>query len=164
MSGAIQLSAISAVLAGTMMSGTLLAQTHKEYRFNVGPRAGISVNNPYGSVSVKPSIGNVVVVNAILSSDKVQVDNALVGNRVEIQSRLLPGRTPSRTRRLRILLLPTPASPCIPVAARARGKLHGDISLERRSRHRDVRDVNNAHVHVKTLNGPSSDQHSGRAR
>src|ERR1700761_4289248 len=87
----LQAAALSAVLAGTTMTGTLLAQTHKEYRFNVGPRAGISVNNPYGSVSVKPSIGNVVVVNAILSSDKVQVDNALVGNRVEIQSRLLPG-------------------------------------------------------------------------
>src|SRR6201990_1484587 len=91
MSGAIQLSAISAVLAGTMMSGTLLAQTHKEYRFNVGPRAGLSVNNPYGSVSVRPSTGNVIVINAVLSSDKVEVDKGLVGNRVEVQSHLLPG-------------------------------------------------------------------------
>src|SRR5579864_7504990 len=87
----IQLATISAFPAGTIMSGTLLAQTHKEYRFNVGPKAGVSVNNPYGSVSVKPSTGNFVVINAILASDKVEVDNSLLGNRVEIQSHLLSG-------------------------------------------------------------------------
>src|ERR1700751_3149883 len=87
----LQAAALGAVLAGTTMTGTLLAQTHKEYRFNVGPRAGLSVNNPYGSVSVSPATGNVVVINAVLSSDKVEVDNALVGNRVEIQSHLLSG-------------------------------------------------------------------------
>src|SRR5437764_5998707 len=87
----IQLVAIGAVMAGTITSGTLLAQTHKEYRFNVGPRAGVSVNNPYGSISVKPSTGNAVIVNAVLASDKVEVDNNVVGNRVEIQSHLLAG-------------------------------------------------------------------------
>lgn len=63
---------IGASLATTLMAGSLAAETHKEYRFNVGPRAGVSVNNPYGSISVKPSTGNVVVVNAVLSSDKVR--------------------------------------------------------------------------------------------
>src|SRR5947209_19613747 len=87
----IQLATISAILAGTIMSGTLLAESHKEYRFNVGPRAGVSVNNPYGSISVKPSTGNIVVINAVLYSDKVEVDKDLTGNRVEIQSHLLPG-------------------------------------------------------------------------
>ena len=76
-----QMAAIGAVLAGTiMMSPTLVAETHKELRFSVGPRAGVSVNNPYGSVSVKPSTGNLVLINAIISSDKVDIENALVGN------------------------------------------------------------------------------------
>jgi len=156
MSGAIQLSAISAVLAGTMMSGTLLAQTHKEYRFNVGPKAGISVNNPYGSVSVKPSIGNVVVINAILSSDKVQVENALVGNRVEVQSRLLAGADAQSGRVEYEILAPADASITMHSSSgtlRAE-RLHGDVSLEGAAATVDVRDISNAHVHIKTLNGP----------
>ena len=52
---------------------------------------GVSVMNPYGSISVKPSPGNTVMVNAILHSDKVEVDNNQSGNRVDIQSHLLPG-------------------------------------------------------------------------
>jgi len=156
MNGAIQLSAMSAVLAGTMMSGTLLAQTHKEYRFNVGPKAGISVNNPYGSVSVKPSVGNVVVINAILSSDKVQVENALVGNRVEVQTRLLAGADAQSGRVEYEILAPADASITMHSSSgmlRAE-KVHGDISLEGAAATVDVRDITNAHVHIKTLNGP----------
>jgi DUF4097 and DUF4098 domain-containing protein YvlB len=156
MSGTIQVAAISAVLAGSMMSGTLLAQTHKEYRFNVGPKAGISVNNPYGSVSVKPSIGNVVVINAILSSDKVEVDKALVGNRVEIQSHLLSGADAQSGRVEYEILVPADASITMHSSSgtlRAE-KLHGDMSLEGAAASVDVRDVSNAHVHIKTLNGP----------
>jgi len=56
-------------MVGAMTAGTLVAETHKELHFNVGPKAGISVNNPYGSISVKPSPGNTIVINAVLSSD-----------------------------------------------------------------------------------------------
>ena len=151
-----QLAAISVALAGTMMSGTLLAETHKEYRFNVGPRAGVSVNNPYGSVSVKPSIGNVVVINAVLSSDKVEVDNDMVGNRVEVLSHLLPGADAQSGRVDYEILAPADASITLHSNSgtlRAE-KLHGDMSLEGAAATVDVRDVSNAHVHVKTLNGP----------
>src|ERR1700739_449338 len=77
---------MSAMLAGILLAGTAGAETHKEYRFNVGPKAASSVNNPYGSISVKPATTNVnvVVVNAVLSSDKVEVDNNATGNRVEV--------------------------------------------------------------------------------
>ncbi|MBZ5688233.1 MAG: DUF4097 domain-containing protein [Acidobacteriia bacterium] len=152
----IQLATISAVLAGTIMSGTLLAETHKEYRFNVGLRAGVSVNNPYGSVSVKPSTGNIVVISAILSSDKVEVDNALVGNRVEIQSHLLPGADAQSGRVDYEILAPADASITLHSSngsLRAE-KLHGDVSLEGAAATVDVRDISNAHVHIKTLNGP----------
>jgi len=152
----IQLATISAVLAGTIMSGTLLAETHKEYRFNVGPRAGVSVNNPYGSVSVKPSTGNIVVIRAVLSSDRVEVDNALVGNRVEVQSHLLPGADAQSGRVDYEILVPADASITLHSSTgsvRAE-KLHGDVSLEGAAATVDVRDITNAHVHIKTLNGP----------
>jgi DUF4097 and DUF4098 domain-containing protein YvlB len=152
----IQLATISAVLAGTIMSGTLLAETHKEYRFNVGPRAGVSVNNPYGSVSVKPSTGNIVVIRAVLSSEKVEVDNALVGNRVEVQSHLLPGADAQSGRVDYEILVPADASITLhsSTGSLRAEKLHGDVSLEGAAATVDVRDITNAHVHIKTLNGP----------
>jgi DUF4097 and DUF4098 domain-containing protein YvlB len=152
----IQFATISAVLAGTIMSGTLLAQTRKEYRFNVGPRAGVSVNNPYGSVSVKPATGNIVVINAILSSDRVEVDNALVGNRVEVQSHLLQGADAQSGRVDYEILVPADASITLhsSTGSLRAEKLHGDVSLEGAAATVDVRDITNAHVHIKTLNGP----------
>jgi DUF4097 and DUF4098 domain-containing protein YvlB len=138
------------------MSGTLFAETHKEYRFNVGPRAGVSVNNPYGSVSVKPSTGNIVVINAVLSSDRVEVDNALVGNRVEVQSHLLPGADAQSGRVDYEILAPADASITLhsSTGSLRAEKLHGDVSLEGAAATVDVRDITNAHVHIKTLNGP----------
>jgi DUF4097 and DUF4098 domain-containing protein YvlB len=152
----LQAAALSAVLAGTTMTGTLLAQTHKEYRFNVGPRAGLSVNNPYGSVSVRPATGNVVVINAVLFSDKVEVDNALVGNRVEIQSHLLPGADAQSGRVDYEILAPADASVTLHSSSGTlhAEKLQGDISLEGAGATVEVRDVTSAHLRVKTLNGP----------
>jgi DUF4097 and DUF4098 domain-containing protein YvlB len=151
----LQLTAASAFLAGTMLSGTLLAETRKEFRFNVGPKAGVSVNNPYGSVSVKPSTGNVVIINAILSSDKVEVDNALVGNRVEIQSHLLSGADAQTGRVDYEILAPADASITLHSSSGTlhAEKLHGDVSLEGAGATVDVRDITDAHVRVKTLNG-----------
>lgn len=156
MSGhAMQLAAISAVLAGNMMSGTLLAQTHKELRFNVGPRAGLSVNNPYGSVSVRPSTGNLVVINAVIF-DRVEIENALVGNRVEIESHLLAGADAQSGRVDYEILAPADASITLHSSSGTlhAEKLHGDVSLEGAAATVDVRDITSAHVHVKTLNGP----------
>ena len=152
----LQAAALSAVLAGTTMTGTLLAQTHKEYRFNVGPRAGLSVNNPYGSVSVRPATGNVIVISAVLSSDKVEVDNALVGNRVEVVSHLLPGADAQSGRIDYEILAPADASVTLHSSSGTlhAEKLQGDVSMEGAGATVDVRDVTNAHVRVKTLNGP----------
>ena len=119
---------IQLAVIGAMLAGTLVAETHKEYRFNVGPKAGVSVNNPYGSISVKPSTGNFVVINAVLSSDKVEVDNSMVGNRVEIQSHLLPGADAQSGRVDYEVLVPADASITLrsstgPLRAE---KLHGE--------------------------------------
>ncbi len=123
---------IEVVVISAMLAGTLVAQSHKEYRFNVGSKAGVSVNNPYGSISVKPSPGNTVVINAALSSDKVEVDKSQTGNRVEIQSHLLSGADAQSGRVDYEILVPADASITLhsstgPLRAE---KLHGDVTLE----------------------------------
>src|SRR5215472_1541022 len=147
---------ISLVAIGVMLAGSLAAESRKEYRFNVGAKAGISVNNPYGSVSVKPSTGNTVVVNATLASDKVEIDNSVVGNRVELQSHLLPGSDAQSGRVDYEILVPADASITLHSSTGTlhAEKLHGDMTLEGAAANVDLRDISDAHVHVKTLNGP----------
>jgi len=147
---------VELVVVGAMMAGTLVAESHKELRFNVGAKAGISVNNPYGSISVKPSTGNVVVVNAILHSDKVEVDSSQTGNRVDVQTHLLAGANAESGRADYEILVPVDASVTLhsstgPLRAE---KLHGDVTLEGAGAIVEVRDINAAHVHIRTLNGP----------
>jgi DUF4097 and DUF4098 domain-containing protein YvlB len=152
----VQLAVLGAVIAGSMTATALAAETHKEFRFNVTPRAGVSVNNPYGSISVRPSNGNVVVINAVLFSDKVEVDNNLVGNRVEVQSHLMPGADTQTGRVDYEIQVPADASITLHSSSGALRveRLHGDVTLEGAAATVDVREINNAHVHVKTLNGP----------
>jgi DUF4097 and DUF4098 domain-containing protein YvlB len=156
MSGRIvEIAAFSAMIAGTLTTAALAADTHKELRFNLGPKAGISVNNPYGSISIRPSNGNVVIVNAVMSSEKVEVDDNVIGNRVEVQSHLLPGADSQSGRVDYEIQVPADASVALHSSAglmRAE-KLHGDVSLEGAAATVEVRDITNAHVHVKTLNG-----------
>jgi len=144
------------VIVAVIVVGTVAAETHKEYHFNVGPKARVSVNNPYGSISVKPSTGNAVIVSAVLHSDKVEVDNTQTGNHLEVQSHLLSGADPESGRVDYELLVPADASITLlsstgPLRAE---KLHGDVTLEGAAAAVDIRDISNSHVHVKTLNGP----------
>src|SRR5580692_7073215 len=141
---------------GVLVAGTLVAESRREFHYTVGPKAGVSVNNPYGSISVGPSNNNTVVVNAVLHSDKVEVDNNQTGNRVDIQSHLLPGADAESGRVDYEVLVPADASVTLhsstgPLRAE---KLRGDISLEGAGASVDIRDFSDAHVHVKTLNGP----------
>ncbi len=145
----------TAMVIGVVIAGSLIAESRKEYRFNVGAKAGVSVNNPYGSISVKPSTGSVVVVSALAHSDKVEVDNNQSGNHVDVQSHLLPGADIESGRVDYEILVPADASVTLhsttgPLHAE---RLRGDVTLEGANATVDVRDVSDAHVHVKTLNG-----------
>ena len=143
------------VTVTVIVAGTLLAESKKELHFTVGARAGVSVMNPYGSISVKPSSGNTVTVVAILHSEKVEVDNNQSGNRVDIQSHLLPGADSESGRVDYEILVPADASITLHSSTGSlhAEKLHGDVSLEGPGAAMDVRDISNAHVHVKTMNG-----------
>jgi DUF4097 and DUF4098 domain-containing protein YvlB len=143
------------VTVTVILAGTLMAESKKEYHFTVGPRAGVSVMNPYGSISVKPSPNNTVIVTAVLHSDKVEVDNNQSGNRVDIQSHLLAGADADSGRVDYEILVPADASITLHSSTGTlhAEKLHGDVSLEGPGADVDVRDISDAHVHVKTMNG-----------
>ena len=133
-----------------------VAETKKEYRYIVGAKATVSIINTYGAVSVHPSTGNVVVVNATTYSDKVEVDQAQNGNRVDVQSHLFGGATQENARVDYEVLVPADASVTLrsttgPLRAE---KLHGDVEMEGSSATVDVKDISDSHVHVKTMNGP----------
>lgn len=152
----IRSNAATVVAAGVLVASALAADTHKELRFNVGPRAGISVLNPYGSITVRPSTGNTVIVNALLHSDKVEIDNTQSSNRVDIQSHLLAGADAESGRVDYEILVPADAHLTLQstnATLRAEG-LRGDVTLEGVGSTVDVRDVADGHVHVKTMNGP----------
>jgi DUF4097 and DUF4098 domain-containing protein YvlB len=95
------------------------------------------------------------VVNAVLHSDKVEVDNSQTGNRVDIQSHLLAGADAESGRVDYEVLVPSDASVTLHSSTGSlhAEKLHGDVSLEGPGATVDVRDVSDAHVHVKTMNG-----------
>jgi hypothetical protein len=132
------------------------SEVRKDYHFKVGRRARISIVNQYGPISVKPATGHHVLVTAILHSDKVEVYQSQSGNRVSVLSHLLPGADAESGKVDYEVQVPADASVTLhsmtgPLHAE---KLHGDVILEGNTANVDVRDVNDGHVHVKTLDGP----------
>src|SRR5713101_4978213 len=140
-----------AILATTICAS---AEVRKEFRFTVGPRAVVSVTNQYGPISVKPGSANQVVVTAILHSDRAEIDQSQSGNRVDIISHLFFEATADTGRIDYELTVPADASVTLRSSTgplQAEG-LHGDVVLEGSQANIDVRDISDAHVHVKVEN------------
>ncbi|MGB9205952.1 MAG: DUF4097 family beta strand repeat-containing protein [Terriglobales bacterium] len=140
----------------TCLASAALAETKKEYRFTVGPKASISVDTQYGAISVKPGSASQVVVTATLKSDKVEVDRQQNGNRIDIASHLLQGADPKTGQVDYELLIPPDAtlnlrSSTGPLSAE---RLQGDLTLEGADAVVNIRSVSNGHVHVRTMGGP----------
>jgi DUF4097 and DUF4098 domain-containing protein YvlB len=131
-------------------------EQHKEYRFKVHRRASVSIVNQFGPIFVKSAAGNHVVVNAILHSDKVEVDQNQAGNRISVASHLLPGADAESGRVDYEVLVPADSNVILhsttgPLRAE---KLRGDVIVEGNTANVDVRDLSDGHVHVRTLDGP----------
>ena len=141
-----------------MIAGATLAagETRKEFRYTVGHNASVSISNQYGPISVKPAPGNQVVVSAVLASDKVEIDATQNGDRVDIVSHLLPDATAESARVEYEVQVPSDASVSLHSVSGVlhAERLHGDVTLEGASATVDVHDISDAHVHVKTMNGP----------
>jgi DUF4097 and DUF4098 domain-containing protein YvlB len=147
-------SELTAVVLVTLATFAV-AETKKEYRFDVGPKSKVSIINQFGGVSVKPSTGNYVLVTATMYSDKVEVDQSQSGNRVDVQSHLLTGATADNSRVDYDVLVPADASVNIESATGPlhAERLHGDVEAEGTNAAIDVRDISGSHVHVKTMAG-----------
>jgi len=132
------------------------AQIRSQYRFKVGRKPTISVSNEYGPVTVTPLAGKDVLVTAVVYSDKVEVDRNHSGRRVSLISHLLPGATDETGRVDYTIQVPAGAMISIHSAGGPLHieKLNGDVTLEGTTAVMDVRDLNGAHIHVRSLDGP----------
>src|ERR1700731_2162439 len=131
------------------------AEVRKEFRFTVSPGAVISITNQYGPISVKPGASSQVVVVAVLHSEQVEIDHTQSGNRVDILTHLLSQANADASRVDYEVSVPADASVSLRSSTgllHAEG-LHGDVTLESSQANVEVRDVSDAHVHVRTLNG-----------
>jgi len=149
----VKLALIVVVSAGaTLVAG----ETKKEFRFTVRPGSTVSIVNPYGPISLKPAVGNQVLVTVTLHSDKVEVSHEQSGKRVELRSQLLPGA--DQTSGIAEYAVFIPSTTNVNLHANTGPlrveKLHGDVIVEAVSALVEVRDINNVHVHIKTMNGP----------
>jgi len=152
----LQETAVVTLVLATCLASAAFAETKKEYRFTVGPNANISVDTQYGAISAKPGSGNQVVVTATLKSDDVEVDNQQNGNRIDIASHLLRGTDQQAGQVDYELLIPPDATLNLhsltgPLSAE---RLQGDLTLEGTDAVVNVRNVENGHVHVRTMRGP----------
>jgi len=131
------------------------AELRKEFRFTVSPGSVISITNQYGPISVKAGSSSQVIVVAVLHSEQVEIDHTQSGNRVDIISHLLSQANADASRVDYEVSVPADASVSLRSSTgllHAEG-LHGDVTLESSQANVEVRDVSDAHVHVRTLNG-----------
>jgi DUF4097 and DUF4098 domain-containing protein YvlB len=152
----LQQTAVVTLALATCLASAAIAESRKEYRFNVGPNANISVDTQYGAISVKPGTSSQVVVTAISQSDKTEVDNQQRGNRIEIDSHLFSGADSQTGRVDYELQIPPDASLNLrsstgPLSAE---NLKGDLTFEGTDAAVTVHNVSNGHVHVTTIRGP----------
>jgi DUF4097 and DUF4098 domain-containing protein YvlB len=139
-----------------MMATVAVAETRKEYRFPVSGRASLSVTNVYGPISVKSAPAAQVFVIAVLHSDKVEVDQSQRGDRIDITSHLLPGSDMQTGQVDYEIQVPIDTGVTLHTTTGAvtAEKLQGDLTVEGAAANVSLRDIANAHVHVKTLDGP----------
>jgi DUF4097 and DUF4098 domain-containing protein YvlB len=131
------------------------AESRKEFRFTVGSGAVISITNQYGPISVKPGGSSQVIVVAVLHSEQVEIDHTQSGSRVDILTHLLSDANADAGRVDYEVSVPADASVTLRSSTgvlHAEG-LHGDVILEGSQANVEVRDISDAHVHVRTLNG-----------
>lgn len=151
--GAVKISVLAFTGAALL---TASAQTRKEFRYAVGPKATVVVVNRFGPISVRPSSNNQVIATTTIHSNKVEVEENHNGNRVELRSHLLQNATPQESQIDYDLQVPADAMVNVRTATgsvSAQG-LQGDVVLVGDSGPVDARNMSNGYVHIKTLNGP----------
>ncbi len=137
---------------------TAVAENKQEqFSYTVGPKPIISITNKYGRIRVTPSSNNRVVAT-VLHSDTVEVQQQQSGNRIVLGSRLRNATGHETDSADYQVLVPTDAFVMLYSSAGSLSaqNLEGDLVFEGSTASVDVLGISNAHIHVKTLNGPIS--------
>jgi DUF4097 and DUF4098 domain-containing protein YvlB len=151
-----QRSTVASLMLAMCLVSLAIAESRKEYRFNVGPQVNVSVDTQYGAISVKPGATNQVLITATTRSDKAQVYTGQNGNRVEVASRLHSGADAQTGRVDYEVSVPLDASVHLrsasgPITAEG---LQGDVSLEGAGAQIEAKNLSRGHLVVQTMNGP----------
>jgi DUF4097 and DUF4098 domain-containing protein YvlB len=137
-------------------SCALAAGNRKEFKYAVGGNASVNVGNQFGSVTLIPATGNQVVVSATTHSDNVEADCNQSGNRVEVRTHFLQNVNDNDGKVDYEIQVPNGATVSVQVASGSINaqRLNGDVTLSGDSASIEARDINNAHVHARTVSGP----------
>ncbi len=151
-----QRNTVAGLAVAACLVSLAIAEGRKEYRFNVGPQANVTVDTQYGGISVKPGAANQVLITATTKSDKAEVETTQNGSRVEVGSRLHPGADSQTGRVDYELLVPSDATVRLrsstgPITADG---LQGDVTLEGTAAQVEARNLTRGHLVVQTMNGP----------
>jgi hypothetical protein len=125
------------------------AEDSKIVTYTAKKNAVISITNNYGPITVKPSAGRQVVVRSIAHSKGVKFEHEEHGKRIALQS---ISDQPGTALAEYAVLLPADSF----LVAVGGGTVHveglsGDLVLESGKALIEVNNINNAHVHVRTM-------------
>ena len=145
---------LAAVIAVLFLSSAG-AQTRKEFRFSVGAGSLVSINNPHGSVNVRPASGNKVTITATQASDKTEVDVEQTGSRIQAHTHMLQKTEADQARIDYDLTVPADASITIDSSS---GQIkieniRGNVNVELDAGSVEVRGLTNSSIHIQTVNG-----------
>jgi len=151
----LQHTAIVGLVVVACLASAATAETRREYRYPVGPKASVTVDTEYGSISVKPGTTREVVVVALIHSDKAKIDISQEGNRLEFESHLLPGADEQTGRVDYEVTVPPDTTLNLhssngPISAE---RIQADVAVEGATAPVEIRSVGHGHVHVKTMKG-----------
>lgn len=141
--------------AAVVLTVTVSAQQKREFRYPAAPGMSVSIANEFGPISVRPSNSAQVVIVATPRANKVEIEGARNGNRVDVRTRALQKATPEEARVEYEVQVPT----AVNLALRSSDGLitvegvRGDVTCEGESSHVQVRNGGHGHVHVRTVDG-----------
>lgn len=142
-----------ALLLGTVPA--LAAENRKEFRYTAKPGTTITIINEFGPVTLKTTPGQQALIVATIYSDKVEVDSAESGNRIEARTHFLQKASDEEGRVDYEVSVPANVSIVVraatgPIQAE---KLQNDLTLKGDVARIVVRDINNARLHLQTVGG-----------
>jgi DUF4097 and DUF4098 domain-containing protein YvlB len=152
--------AIFAALSMLAVSIAMANDSQNHVKIKVAPGGVVNIVNNGGSVTLHPGGGQQVVVNATTHSDKVEVDSNGMpdGRRVEIRTHVLSPQKLSADESKVEYDVTVPAGVSVTVSTATAPitveNLNSDLSLSSDTGRITVKNVANAHIHVRSIAAP----------